>query len=56
VSPGDLVLMCGFGAGMAVGTALWRWDVAAGAAHAAPITHDAAPAEGPAPKSREDAA
>jgi 3-oxoacyl-[acyl-carrier-protein] synthase-3 len=25
VAPGDLVLMCGFGAGMAVGTALWRW-------------------------------
>jgi 3-oxoacyl-[acyl-carrier-protein] synthase-3 len=27
LAPGDLVLMCGFGAGMSVGTALWRWDV-----------------------------
>jgi 3-oxoacyl-[acyl-carrier-protein] synthase-3 len=25
VTPGDLVLMCGFGAGITVGTALWRW-------------------------------
>ena len=25
VADGDLVLMCGFGAGMTVGTALWRW-------------------------------
>jgi 3-oxoacyl-[acyl-carrier-protein] synthase-3 len=25
--PGDLVLMCGFGAGLSVATALWRWDV-----------------------------
>ncbi len=25
--PGDLVLLCGFGAGLSVGTALWRWDV-----------------------------
>ncbi len=25
VAPGDLVLMCGFGAGLSVGTALWRW-------------------------------
>jgi 3-oxoacyl-[acyl-carrier-protein] synthase III len=25
VAPGDLVLMCGFGAGLTVGTALWRW-------------------------------
>ena len=26
VAPGDLVLLCGFGAGLTVGTALWRWD------------------------------
>jgi 3-oxoacyl-[acyl-carrier-protein] synthase-3 len=26
VAPGDLVLMCGFGAGLTVGTALWRWS------------------------------
>jgi 3-oxoacyl-[acyl-carrier-protein] synthase-3 len=25
VAPGDLVLLCGFGAGLSVGTALWRW-------------------------------
>jgi 3-oxoacyl-[acyl-carrier-protein] synthase-3 len=25
VAAGDLVLMCGFGAGLTVGTALWRW-------------------------------
>ena len=25
VASGDLVLMCGFGAGLSVGTALWRW-------------------------------
>jgi 3-oxoacyl-[acyl-carrier-protein] synthase-3 len=25
VAPGDLVLMCGFGAGLTVGTVLWRW-------------------------------
>jgi 3-oxoacyl-[acyl-carrier-protein] synthase-3 len=25
VSAGDLVLMCGFGAGLTVGTVLWRW-------------------------------
>jgi 3-oxoacyl-[acyl-carrier-protein] synthase III len=25
VAPGDLVLLCGFGAGLTVGTALWRW-------------------------------
>lgn len=25
VAGGDLVLMCGFGAGLTVGTALWRW-------------------------------
>lgn len=25
VADGDLVLMCGFGAGLTVGTALWRW-------------------------------
>jgi 3-oxoacyl-[acyl-carrier-protein] synthase-3 len=25
VRPGDLVLLCGFGAGLTVGTALWRW-------------------------------
>jgi 3-oxoacyl-[acyl-carrier-protein] synthase III len=25
VATGDLVLMCGFGAGLTVGTALWRW-------------------------------
>ncbi len=37
VGPGDLVLMCGFGAGMAVGTALWRWGTAAGASSAAPV-------------------
>jgi 3-oxoacyl-[acyl-carrier-protein] synthase-3 len=65
VAPGDLVLMCGFGAGMAVGTALWRWDVAAGAARATPTTtgpaddghtEPRAAGEGPAPTSREDAA
>jgi 3-oxoacyl-[acyl-carrier-protein] synthase-3 len=37
VAPGDLVLMCGFGAGMAVGTALWRWGTTAGAASAQPV-------------------
>ncbi|MGH9114048.1 MAG: beta-ketoacyl-ACP synthase III [Acidimicrobiales bacterium] len=26
LSSGDLVLLCGFGAGLTVGTALWRWD------------------------------
>jgi 3-oxoacyl-[acyl-carrier-protein] synthase-3 len=26
VASGDLVLLCGFGAGLTVGTALWRWD------------------------------
>jgi len=25
IRPGDLVLLCGFGAGLAWGTALWRW-------------------------------
>ena len=25
VADGDLVLLCGFGAGLTVGTALWRW-------------------------------
>jgi 3-oxoacyl-[acyl-carrier-protein] synthase-3 len=25
LTPGDLVLLCGFGAGLTVGTALWRW-------------------------------
>ena len=25
VAPGELVLLCGFGAGLTVGTALWRW-------------------------------
>jgi 3-oxoacyl-[acyl-carrier-protein] synthase-3 len=29
VAPGDLVLLCGFGAGLTVGTALWRWDTPA---------------------------
>jgi 3-oxoacyl-[acyl-carrier-protein] synthase-3 len=29
VAAGDLVLMCGFGAGLTVGTALWRWDTPA---------------------------
>ena len=29
VSPGDLVLMSGFGAGLTVGTALWRWGTPA---------------------------
>jgi 3-oxoacyl-[acyl-carrier-protein] synthase-3 len=28
IVPGDLVLVCGFGAGLSVATALWRWDVA----------------------------
>jgi 3-oxoacyl-[acyl-carrier-protein] synthase-3 len=27
--PGDLVLLCGFGAGLTVGTALWRWGLPA---------------------------
>jgi 3-oxoacyl-[acyl-carrier-protein] synthase III len=26
LEPGDLVLLCGFGAGLTVGSALWRWD------------------------------
>ena len=25
LAPGDLVLLCGFGAGLTLGTALWRW-------------------------------
>ena len=25
LAPGDLLLLCGFGAGLTVGTALWRW-------------------------------
>jgi 3-oxoacyl-[acyl-carrier-protein] synthase-3 len=29
VADGDLVLLCGFGAGITVGTALWRWGAAA---------------------------
>ncbi|HEX6421958.1 MAG TPA: beta-ketoacyl-ACP synthase 3 [Acidimicrobiales bacterium] len=29
VADGDLVLMCGFGAGLTVGTALWRWGTPA---------------------------
>jgi 3-oxoacyl-[acyl-carrier-protein] synthase III len=33
--PGDLVLLCGFGAGLSVGTALWRWDVVPPASGAA---------------------
>lgn len=45
VAPGDLVLFCGFGAGMAVGTALWRWGTTAGAATAAPAPADPATAE-----------
>ena len=49
VAPGDLVLMCGFGAGMAVGTALWRWGTTAGAASAAPAPA-AAPATSGAPE------
>jgi 3-oxoacyl-[acyl-carrier-protein] synthase-3 len=31
IRPGDLLLLCGFGAGMSVGTALWRWDAPTGA-------------------------
>lgn len=46
VAPGDLVLMCGFGAGMAVGTALWRWGTAAGATSAAPAPATAAATSG----------
>jgi 3-oxoacyl-[acyl-carrier-protein] synthase-3 len=38
LGPGDLVLMCGFGAGLSVGTALWRWDVVAPATGAATRT------------------
>ncbi len=34
VADGDLVLLCGFGAGMTVGTALWRWGAPA------PLTKD----------------
>ncbi len=30
LAPGDLVLLCGFGAGLTVGTALWRWGDAPG--------------------------
>jgi 3-oxoacyl-[acyl-carrier-protein] synthase-3 len=65
VGPGDLVLMCGFGAGMAVGTALWRWGTAAGAANAAPVPASGpgaaaasppAAAPGPRAKAGEDAA
>ena len=66
VGPGDLVLMCGFGAGMAVGTALWRWGTAAGASAAAPVpssgsgsaaaTPPAAAKPGPRAKAGEDAA
>jgi 3-oxoacyl-[acyl-carrier-protein] synthase-3 len=26
LEPGDLVLLCGFGAGLTVGSALWRWN------------------------------
>jgi 3-oxoacyl-[acyl-carrier-protein] synthase-3 len=29
VASGDLVLLCGFGAGLTVGTALWRWGTPA---------------------------
>jgi 3-oxoacyl-[acyl-carrier-protein] synthase III len=29
LGPGDLVLLCGFGAGLTVGTALWRWGMPA---------------------------
>lgn len=29
LAPGDLVLLCGFGAGFTVGTALWRWGLPA---------------------------
>jgi 3-oxoacyl-[acyl-carrier-protein] synthase-3 len=29
LAPGDLVLLCGFGAGLTVGTALWRWGTPA---------------------------
>jgi 3-oxoacyl-[acyl-carrier-protein] synthase III len=35
VAPGDLVLMCGFGAGLTVGTVLWRWG--------GTVTEDATP-------------
>jgi 3-oxoacyl-[acyl-carrier-protein] synthase III len=34
VADGDLVLLCGFGAGMTVGTVLWRWGAPA------PLTKD----------------
>jgi 3-oxoacyl-[acyl-carrier-protein] synthase III len=40
--PGDLVLLCGFGAGLSVGTALWRWDVVPPASSAAGSGKDAA--------------
>jgi 3-oxoacyl-[acyl-carrier-protein] synthase-3 len=36
VSPGDLVLLCGFGAGFTIGTALWRWGTPT------PLTKEAA--------------
>jgi 3-oxoacyl-[acyl-carrier-protein] synthase-3 len=29
LSRGDLILLCGFGAGLTVGTVLWRWDTTA---------------------------
>ncbi len=36
VAPGDLVLLCGFGAGFTIGTALWRWGTPT------PLTREAA--------------
>jgi 3-oxoacyl-[acyl-carrier-protein] synthase-3 len=36
VAPGDLVLLCGFGAGFTIGTALWRWGTPT------PLTKEAA--------------
>jgi 3-oxoacyl-[acyl-carrier-protein] synthase-3 len=51
LAPGDLVLMCGFGAGMAVSTVLWRWGTSeGGSAAAVPSAAEAAPT------STEDAA
>lgn len=50
VAPGDLVLMCGFGAGLAIGTALWRWGTTGGAAAASsPTTGTAGRAGSPTP-------
>jgi 3-oxoacyl-[acyl-carrier-protein] synthase-3 len=59
IARGDLLLMCGFGAGMSIGTALWRWGAAEAATPATAQPATGATESGGStggPASREDAA